>query len=74
MTAGYQRYAELHCHSSFSFLDGASNPEELVIRAKELGLSALAITDHDDFGGIVRFAYAARELEFPAIIGCELNY
>lgn len=73
MSAGYQRYAELHCHSSFSFLDGASNPEELVIRAKELGLSALAITDHDDFGGIVRFAYSARELEFPAIIGCELT-
>ncbi|MCC6978320.1 MAG: error-prone DNA polymerase [Candidatus Melainabacteria bacterium] len=73
MSAGYQRYAELHCHSSFSFLDGASNPEELVIRANELGLSALAITDHDDFGGIVRFAYSARELEFPAIIGCELT-
>lgn len=73
VTAGYQRYAELHCHSSFSFLDGASNPEELVIRAKELGLSALAITDHDDFGGIVRFAYSARELEFPAIIGCEVT-
>lgn len=73
MSAGYQRYAELHCHSSFSFLDGASNPEELVIRAKEIGLSALAITDHDDFGGIVRFAYSARELEFPAIIGCEVT-
>jgi error-prone DNA polymerase len=73
VSAGYQRYAELHCHSSFSFLDGASNPEELVIRANELGLSALAITDHDDFGGIVRFAYSARELEFPAIIGCELT-
>ena len=73
MTAGCQRYAELHCHSSFSFLDGASNPEELVMRAKELGLSALAITDHDDFGGIVRFAYSARELEFPAIIGCEIT-
>ncbi|MBA3858654.1 MAG: error-prone DNA polymerase [Cyanobacteria bacterium PR.3.49] len=73
VSAGYQRYAELHCHSSFSFLDGASNPEELVIRAKEIGLSALAITDHDDFGGIVRFAYSARELEFPAIIGCEVT-
>ncbi len=73
MSAGYQRYAELHCHSSFSFLDGASNPEELIIRGKELGLSALAITDHDDFGGVVRFAYSGRELEFPAIIGCELT-
>lgn len=73
MKPGYQRYAELHCHSSFSFLDGASNPEDLAIRAKEVGLSALAITDHDDFGGIVRFAYAARELQLPAIIGCELT-
>lgn len=73
MNAGYQGYAELHCHSSFSFLDGASNPEELIVRGKELGLSALAITDHDDFGGVVRFAYAGRELEFPAIIGCELT-
>jgi len=66
-------YAELHCHSSFSLLDGASNPEELVIAAKELGLSALAITDHNDLGGIVRFAEAARELDFPAIIGGELT-
>lgn len=67
------RYVELHCHSSFSFLDGASNPEDLVIRARELGLSALAITDHDDMGGIVRFSYAARELSVEAIIGAELT-
>ena len=40
-------YAELHCHSSYSFLDGASSPEDLVTRAVELGLSGLALTDHD---------------------------
>ncbi len=66
-------YAELHCHSAFSLLDGASNPEELAVRAKEIGLAALALTDHDDMGGIVRFATAARELELNAIIGAELT-
>src|SRR5215475_9819409 len=66
-------YAELHCHSSFSFLDGASNPEELVYQASEIGLNALAITDHDDLGGIVRFAHAAREFSLEAVIGAELT-
>ncbi|MDZ4836028.1 MAG: error-prone DNA polymerase [Candidatus Melainabacteria bacterium] len=66
-------YAELHCHSSFSLLDGASNPEELVVRAKEIGLAALALTDHDDLGGAVRFATAAKEVELEAIIGAELT-
>lgn len=68
-----EEYAELHCHSSFSFLDGASNPEELVVCAKEMGLKALALTDHDDLGGIVRFAYAAREVSLDAIVGAELS-
>ena len=53
-------YAELHCHSTFSLLDGASDPERLVERAAELDLNALALTDHDDVGGAVRFATAAR--------------
>ncbi len=66
-------YAELHCHSAFSFLDGASVPEELAYRAKEIGLSALALTDHDDLGGAVRFASAAKELELEGIIGAELT-
>lgn len=66
-------YAELHCHSAFSLLDGASVPEELVDRAREIGLSALAITDHDDMGGAVRFAAAAREAEFNGIIGAEVS-
>lgn len=67
------KYSELHCHSSFSLLDGASNPEELVWQAKEIGLSALALTDHDDLGGVVRFAQAAKEVELDAIIGAELT-
>src|ERR1700741_59032 len=49
-------YAELHCHSNFSFLDGASHPEELAEEAARLGLEALAVTDHDGFYGVVRFA------------------
>src|SRR4051794_34233527 len=58
-------YAELHCHSNFSFLDGASHPEELVEEAVRLGLTALALTDHDGFYGVVRFAEAARFLDLP---------
>ncbi len=56
-------YAELHCHSNFSFLDGASHPEELAEEAARLGLTALALTDHDGFYGVVRFAEAAKELQ-----------
>jgi error-prone DNA polymerase len=67
------QYAELHCHSSFSLLDGASSPEELVSHAVKLGLTALALTDHNDLGGIVRFAQSAKELDFPAIVGAELT-
>src|SRR3954453_6079476 len=66
-------YAELHAHTAFSLLDGAALPEPLVARAKELGLAALAVTDHDELGGIVRFATAAREADLPAIIGAELT-
>ena len=66
-------YAELHCHSSFSFLDGASHPEELVEEAARLGLEALAITDHDGFYGVVRFAEAARRVGVPTIFGAELS-
>lgn len=66
-------YAELHCHSAFSLLDGASNPEELVARAKRIGLRALALTDHDDMGGVVRFAHAAKEVSLDAIVGAELT-
>ncbi|HEX5741222.1 MAG TPA: PHP domain-containing protein, partial [Pilimelia sp.] len=66
-------YAELHAHSTFSFLDGASHPEELAEEAVRLGLSALAVTDHDGFYGVVRFAEAARALGMPTIFGAELS-
>ena len=58
--AGAVPYAELHCHSNFSFLDGASHPEELVEEAARLGLEALATTDHDGLYGVVRASEAAR--------------
>ena len=66
-------YAELHCHSNFSFLDGASPPEELVEEAKRLGLDALALTDHDGMYGVVRFAEAAAELGVHTVFGTELS-
>lgn len=66
-------YAELHAHSSFSFLDGASSPEELAEEAERLGLHALAITDHDGFYGIVRFAEAAEALQLKTVFGAELS-
>ena len=68
-----QRYAELHCHTSFSFLDGASSPEELVEEAARLDLQALAVTDHDGFYGVVRFAEAARDVGLPTVFGAELT-
>ncbi|MFC4064201.1 error-prone DNA polymerase [Actinoplanes subglobosus] len=66
-------YAELHCHTNFSFLDGASHPEELAEEAARLGLTGLAVTDHDGLYGVVRFSQAARELKLPTIFGAELS-
>lgn len=66
-------YAELHAHSSFSFLDGASSPAELAEEAERLGLHALAITDHDGFYGIARFAEAAEQLQVATVFGAELS-
>ena len=66
-------YAELHAHSSFSFLDGASSPEALLEEAERLGLRALAITDHDGFYGIVRFAEAAETAQVETVFGAELS-
>jgi len=70
---GATPYAELHCHSNFSFLDGASHPEELAEEARRLGLTALAMTDHDGFYGVVRFSEAARALGLKTIFGAELS-
>jgi error-prone DNA polymerase len=67
-------YAELHCHSNFSFLDGASYPEELVAEAARLELGALALTDHDGLYGVVRFSEAAKEAGVPTVFGAELTF
>ncbi|HEY0473373.1 MAG TPA: PHP domain-containing protein, partial [Kribbella sp.] len=67
-------YAELHCHSYYSFLDGASSPEHLVEESIRLGLHALALTDHDGFYGVVRMAEAAEEYEdLRTVFGAELS-
>ncbi len=66
-------YSELHAHSNFSFLDGAAHPDELVVEAARLGLSGLALTDHDGLYGAVRFALAAREHGLPTVFGAELT-
>ena len=66
-------YAELHCHSNFSFLDGVNDPEELIEEAVRLGLDALAITDHDGFYAASRFAEAAAAYDLRTIYGAELS-
>ena len=66
-------YVELHCHSSYSFLDGASLPEELAARAAELGYPALALTDHDGVYGSLEFAHAAKALGVRPITGAEVT-
>src|SRR6186997_442970 len=64
---------ELHAHSAYSFLDGASLPEELATRAAELGYEALALTDHDGVYGSLEFAHAAKALGVRPITGAEVT-
>ena len=66
-------FVELHAHSAYSFLDGASQPEELAARAAELGYPALALTDHDGVYGSLEFAHAAKHLGVRPITGAELT-
>lgn len=66
-------YVELHCHSNYSFQDGASSIEELLIRATEFGYPALALTDHNNLCGAMGFAGAAQSLGIQPIIGCEVT-
>ena len=73
MTAARSSYVELHCHSAYSFLDGASHPEELAARAAALGYPALALTDHDGVYGSLEFAHAAKELGVRPITGAEVT-
>jgi error-prone DNA polymerase len=67
------QYAELHAHSAYSFLDGASQPEELAASAAELGYAALALTDHDGVYGSLEFAQAAKALGVRPITGAEVS-
>ena len=66
-------YAELHCHSHFSFLDGASAPDDLVARAVELGMPSLGITDHQGLYGAVRFSTAAEAAGLHPVLGVEIE-
>ncbi|MGI8410905.1 MAG: DNA polymerase III subunit alpha [Solirubrobacteraceae bacterium] len=66
-------YTELHCHSAFSFLDGASLPDELVVAALELGYEALALTDHNSVSGSMELAMSARALGLRALHGAEID-
>src|ERR1044072_8098502 len=66
-------YIELHCHSAFSFLDGASLPEQLALTASQLGSPALALTDHHGLYGSMAFAQEAKQLGLQAITGAELT-
>ena len=66
-------YGELHAHSAFSFLDGASEPEELIGEAARLGLTSIALTDHNGLYGVVRFAQAAKDVGMATTFGAELH-
>ena len=66
-------YAELHCHTNFSFLDGASAPDDLVERAVQLGLTGLAVTDHAGLYGAVRFVSAAEAAGLHPVVGLEIE-
>ena len=66
-------YVELHCHSGFSFLDGSSQPQELVLEASKMGYPSLALTDHNGLYGSMEFAHEACKNGIQAIIGSEIT-
>src|SRR3984885_11325905 len=70
---GSPPYVELHCHSAFSFLDGASLPDEILPAALELGYEAVALTDHNTVSGSMEFAVSARALGLRPIHGAEID-
>src|SRR2546426_12656391 len=72
-TMTHRKYAELHCHSAFSFLDGASPPDEILAEAHRLGYPALALTDRNGIYGSLAFAHAAQPLGLQAITGAEVT-
>src|SRR6266480_4326669 len=69
----HSMYIELHCHSAFSFLDGASLPEQLALTASQLGYPALALTDHNGLYGAMAFAQESKQPGLQAITGAELT-
>ena len=71
--SGTPPYIELHCHSAYSFLDGTSLPEELALRAAELGHVALALTDHNSVSGSMEMAQAAPQAGVRALHGAEID-
>ena len=76
ITKGFSKnlkYSELHCHTNYSFQEGASSPEEILTKANELEISAVAITDHDNLCGAMEFAQMAKTIGIQAIIGVELT-
>ena len=73
MKLAANNYVELHLHTAFSFLDGASHAEDLIARALELGYDALAATDHDGLHGAMEFAQAAHAAGIRPITGAELT-
>ncbi len=73
MSPAATTFSELHAHTNFSFLDGASPSEDLVARAVELGLDGLAVTDHQGLYGAVRFVSAAQEAGLRPIVGLEVE-
>ena len=66
-------YAELHCHSNYSFQEGASSVEELLVRAMDLGYPALALTDHDNLCGAMEFSRMANDIGIQPITGAEIT-
>src|SRR5579872_3745865 len=67
------RYAELHCKTNFSFLEGASHPDELVLQAASLGYAALAVADRNSLAGVVRAHAAAKQAGLTLLIGAEIT-
>ena len=67
------RYAELHLKTNFSFLEGASHPDELVYRAAELGYAAMAVTDRNSLAGVVRAHIAAKQMGLKLLVGAEIT-
>src|SRR3954471_20651375 len=66
-------YAELHCKTNFSFLEGASHPDEFVRQAAKLEYRALAVTDRNSLAGVVRAHIAAKDVGLPLVIGAEIT-